>query len=331
MNYSHFVGLDVGKKTFDASLMSLEQKEIGYKSFANTADGIQSMLEWIASYQLILSKILFCAENMGSYVIDLAASSVHHGFPLALVCPLAIKKSIGLQRGKNDRVDAKRIAYYSTLHHRKLKLYDLPDEDIVQLRSWLVIRNNLVKQKVATVALLQTSSRSAKIASMTASTLFLQEQLESIKEKIILVEKQMEQIIASSTSLRINYQLLLTITGIGLINAVVLLCVTDNFHRFTEPRKFACYCGVAPFEHTSGISIRGKTKTSALANKEVKVYLTRAAITAIAWDPQMKAYYRRKTEQGKHKASVINAVRAKIISRCFAVIRRQTPYVSLVA
>ncbi|MEI3119031.1 MAG: transposase [Parabacteroides johnsonii] len=34
-------------------------------------------------------------------------------------------------------------------------------------------------------------------------------------------------------------------------------CVFDNFQRFDNPRKFACYCGVAPFEHTSGISIRG--------------------------------------------------------------------------
>ena len=89
------------------------------------------------------------------------------------------------------------------------------------------------------------------------------------------------------------------------------------------------YCGVAPFEHTSGISIRGKTQTSSLANKEVKVYLTRAAITAISWDPQMKAYYKRKTGEGKHKASVINAVRAKIIARCFAVIKRKTPFVTL--
>ena len=29
MNYSHFVGLDVGKKTFDASLMSADEKEFG--------------------------------------------------------------------------------------------------------------------------------------------------------------------------------------------------------------------------------------------------------------------------------------------------------------
>ncbi len=88
---------------------------------------------------------------------------------------------------------------------------------------------------------------------------------------------------------------------------------------------------VAPFEHTSGISIRGKTQASLLANKEVKVYPTRAAVTAIVWDPQMKAYYKRKVAEGKHKASLINAVRAKIIARAFAVIRRQIPFVTLVA
>ncbi|WP_278451462.1 IS110 family transposase [Parabacteroides johnsonii] len=166
----------------------------------------------------------------------------------------------------------------------------------------------------------------AKLADVTESISFLEEQLKSIKEKILQVEEAMEQLIAASSSLCTNYLLLRSIKGIGIINAIVLLCVTNNFQRFDNPRKFACYCGVAPFEHTSGISIRGKTQTSSLANKEVKVYLTRAAITAISWDPQMKAYY----AEGKHKASVINAVRAKIIARSFAVIRRQTPFVTLV-
>lgn len=330
MNYSYFVGLDVGKKTFDASLMSADEKELSHKSFENTPEGIQVLQEWIASYHLSLSELLFCAENMGSYVTELSVSSVSLGFSLALVCPLTIKKSTGLQRGKNDRVDAKRIANYAVLHHRKLKLYQLPDKDLVKLRGWIIIRDNLVKQKVSGIKLLETFSQMVKLADVTESISFLEEQLESIKEKILKVEKAMEQLVTASTSLYTNYTLLRSIKGIGIINAIVLLCVTDNFQRFSSPRKFACYCGVAPFEHTSGISIRGKTRTSPLANKEVKTYLTRAAITAISWEPQMKAYYKRKIAEGKHKASVINAVRAKIIARSFAVIRRQTPFVTLV-
>ena len=117
MNYSHFVGLDVGKKTFDASLMSADEKELSQKSFDNIPEGIQSLLDWIAGYHLSLSKLLFCAENMGSYVTELSVSSVSMGFSLALVCSLTIKKSIGLQRGKNDRIDAKRIANYRTMRY----------------------------------------------------------------------------------------------------------------------------------------------------------------------------------------------------------------------
>ena len=105
------------KKTFDASLMSADEKELSQKSFDNIPEGIQSLLDWIAGYHLSLSKLLFCAENMGSYVTELSVSSVSMGFSLALVCSLTIKKSIGLQRGKNDRIDAKRIANYRTMRY----------------------------------------------------------------------------------------------------------------------------------------------------------------------------------------------------------------------
>ena len=236
-----------------------------------------------------------------------------------------------MQRGKNDRIDAKRITNYVALHYQKLELYQLPDKDLMRLKGWSIIRDNLAKQKVSSIKLLETFSQMAKLADVTEFISFLEEQLKSIKERILEVEEDMEQLIAASTSLYTNYLLLRSIKGIGIINAIVLLCVTDNFQRFSNPREFACYCGVTPFEHTSGIFIWGKTQASPLANKEIKVYFTQVAITAISWDPQRKAYYKRKIAEGKHKTSVSNAVRVKIIARAFAVIRRQTPFVTLVA
>lgn len=328
MNYSHFVGLDVGKKSFDACLVSLD-KELSHHTFPNTPGGIEELLHWVKQHGLEVETTLFCAENMGSYVIDLCLSSHQFHFPLALECPLTIKRSIGLQRGKNDRIDARRIARYACLHYRKLRLYELPDKDLVRLRNWMVIRDNLVKQKVSSLKLLELTRETSGLADLVTAMTFLEKQISLVKEKISYVEQEMEKIISSNIALLTNYQLLTSIKGIGPVNAIVLLCVTGNFHRFSDPRKFACYCGVAPFEHSSGTSTRGKTKTSNLANREVKVYLTRAAITAISWDPQIKAYYKRKTGEGKHKASVINAVRAKIIARCFAVIKRKTPFVTL--
>ena len=53
------------------------------------------------------------------------------------------------------------------------------------------------------------------------------------------------------------------------------------------------------------------------------------ALSAIVHDPQIKAYYQRKVKEGKHKMSVINAVRNKIIARVFAVVQRKTPFVDI--
>ncbi len=78
-----------------------------------------------------------------------------------------------------------------------------------------------------------------------------------------------------------------------------------------------------------GISVRGRTKISPYANKEQKQLLTRAALAAIVHDPELRAYYKRKKLEGKHSNVVLNAVRFKLIQRCFAVVRRQTPYVKL--
>lgn len=72
---------------------------------------------------------------------------------------------------------------------------------------------------------------------------------------------------------------------------------TEKVTRFSDVRKLICYCGVAPFEHSSGISIRGKTRVSHLANKKLKSLLTMAALSAIQHDPELKAKYDQKVKE----------------------------------
>jgi hypothetical protein len=86
---------------------------------------------------------------------------------------------------------------------------------------------------------------------------------------------------------------------------------------------------VARFEHSSGSSVRGKTSTSHLANKKTKALLSNAAASAVQHDPQLRAYYHRKLDEGKDKMVVLNAVRAKLINRVFATVSRGTPYVPI--
>src|SRR5580765_2487116 len=151
--------------------------------------------------------------------------------------------------------------------------------------------------------------------------------MQVLEVEIREVKKAIEELIATEDELRINYDLTTSVQGIGFVTAVHMLIVTENFSRFNDPRKFACYSGVAPFKHESGSSIKGKTRTSQLANKKIKSLLTLAAICAVKHDPQLKAKFEQKVKEGKAKMSALNMIRFKLIERVFAVIKRQTPYV----
>ena len=66
--------------------------------------------------------------------------------------------------------------------------------------------------------------------------------------------------------------------------ALTVIIKTHNFTRFINARKFACFCGTAPFDHSSGTSIRKKTRVSHLADKQMKTLLDLSAKSAIQYD-----------------------------------------------
>lgn len=128
-----------------------------------------------------------------------------------------------------------------------------------------------------------------------------------------------------------TFALLTSIIGVGPITAINCIVETENFTKFTIGRKFSCHCGVAPFPHESGSSVRGQTRTNPACNKRLKAIFYAAATTAEIHDPQLKQYKIRKLKEGKNKFSVKNAVANKLILRVFSVVKRGTPYVKLAA
>ena len=125
------------------------------------------------------------------------------------------------------------------------------------------------------------------------------------------------------------FELATSVKGIGLQIATHMLIVTHGFTKFKNWRKFSCYCGLAPFEYSSGSSIRGRTKVSHLGNKKVKAMIGNGVASAIQNDPEIAIYYKRKLDEGKHKMVVLNAIKNKLISRVFSVVKRGTPFVPL--
>jgi len=150
-------------------------------------------------------------------------------------------------------------------------------------------------------------------------------------EKLVKkVEDQMMAIIVGAPEIKRNYDLVGSVKGIGFINAVNTIVYTNNFKAFETPRRYACYIGVAPFDYTSGTSVKGKTQVSKICRTQQKAELSMAARSAIVHDPGLRRYYLRKMkEKGGGKDAhgvVLNAVKFKLILRMFAVVRTGQPY-----
>jgi transposase len=150
--------------------------------------------------------------------------------------------------------------------------------------------------------------------------------IKNLQKEIEKIDQEMKITIEQDPALSQNYQLLQTIKGVGKIVATATLIKTRNFTRFTNTRKFACFCGIAPFENTSGTSIKGRTRVSHMADKQMKGLLHLSAQAAVRYDKELKDFYLRRTANGKSKMSTLNIIRNKIVYRMFAVVKRQTPF-----
>lgn len=326
MQFSHFVGIDISKETLDAALYPACDRKADFLHFANSAKGLAEMMSWLKHRGVKPSELLICAEHTGIYTNTLIAFAHKKGIALSLNSPLDIKRSIGLARGKNDTVDAARIAEFAYTRKDRLRLYERPAESIVKLQYLLTERRQYVRQRTAIINL-----HSAMGQYETASGRARNESAINHIEKLIKkVEEQMLAIVSEDPLIRRNFDLVHSVKGIGLVNAINTIVYTNNFKSFDSPRKYACYIGVAPFDYASGTSVKGKTKVSKICRTQQKAELSMAARSAIVHDPGLRRYYQRKMkEKGGDKSAhgiVINAIKFKLILRMFAVVRSGEPY-----
>ena len=321
MKLQHIIGADLSKNSIDF-VCHEQQTHLKIENFVN---GFRQMLKWYRQQNINCADVMIVMEHTGLYSHLMEKFLYKHGISFTKVPALAIKRSLGLARGKNDKIDARRIARYGFEKRDMLVSTPTPNEAIERLRMLHSTRDHLVKDRASLKCAVKEYQNV-----INQSDIIIQSHLSLIKnftEQIKKIEAEIAQVIGKEQAVNKNYHLLKTIKGVGEVVALATIIKTANFTKFANARKFACYCGTAPFEHSSGKSIRRKARVSHLADKEMKTLLDQSAKSAIQYDKELKCFYQRRIAIGKSKRSTINIVRNKILYRMFAVFKRQTPFI----
>jgi transposase len=317
------VGIDVSKSTLDAHIYA---KNI-YAQFDNNQKGFLSLLKWFKSNSNVPT--LFCFEHTGIYSLPLASFLSKKGVAFAMVPALEIKRSMGIVRGKNDKVDARRIAEYAYLRREKIKTTTLPSEKMQQLKELLSVRERMVKQRSGYKTSVKELKRVFKQSHNPELFKVQEDLINALDKNILVVEDKINSLIKAEDVTHQLYKLVTSVKGIGPVVAANLIVLTNCFTGFENSRQIACYCGVAPFEKQSGTSLKRNSRVSHYADKKMKSLLDRAACSAIQADAELRTYYERRVKEGKSKMSTINIVRNKLLHRVFAVVKRGTPFVEI--
>lgn len=325
-NYCFHIGIDVSKLKLDVNLLNTQTLDSEHFVLENNVKAIKLFIKTLVKRKIDIGAVLFCCEHTGIYTNHLIHIAADLKLDLWVVPAIEIKRSKGISRGKNDKTDAKDISYYSFRNIDKLTLYTLAELDVQKLKILYAEREKALKS----LMIVQTSKENADFVIQEVFTEISKINkglVTAIKKSIKAIEDKMKKIIQSDQELQQQTKLLKSIPGIGEQTSLYLIIATKAFKAFPNWRKFACYCGVAPFEYSSGSSIKGRTKVNHLADKKMKSLLQMCAMTSMKYDAQLKQYYQNKKAQGKNSMLILNNIRCKLISRVFAVIGRGTPYI----
>lgn len=233
---------------------------------------------------------------------------------------------MGLTRGKSDKIDAIRITKFIEKNHQELMPWIADSEDVVEMKMLLTERAYMVKnirafkQKIKSLKDHKKTKYSNKIVTKYKSL------IKTMLKNISDIEKILEQIIKENEELEEHSKLIRSVPGVGKVLTWHLLCKTNGFTQYLEPRKLACCIGIVPFDYSSGTSIHSKKRVSHMADKKLKTIVHMGAMRAVRMDNDLKLYYDRKVKEGKNKMSVLNAIRNKLIHIILAIVKNKTIY-----
>ena len=303
-------GIDLSQEKFDVNFKKGDGilKSIIVK---NTVSQIDKFLDSIKPDDIL------CAEHTGVYGEILVYLANIRNYRIALVPGYQIKHSLGLKRGKSDKIDAMKIREYGERFTDKLRFLNLESEELKELREIYSLRAVLVQQR----KMLLTKDKGKE--HLPINSVFVnqitRDMILTMDAQIEKLEKQILQLIKSSEALWSSFEIITSVIGIGQVTACELIIKTGNFKRISTARTAASYAGVCPFPNSSGKMVK-KAKVSPLADKSLKSLLFMCARSAVRYNKEYKLYFSKKSLDKKQYYLIMNNIANKLLRTVYALI-----------
>ena len=209
-NYSLIIGIDISKLKLDIIGIDANSETIlQHQIIENTVSKINSFLKKVIK-KYGINDVLFSFENTGVYGYFLASSLDKMNVGYCSLSALEIHRSIGIKRGKSDKIDALVIAKYTLTNRFKLKLSVATEQHLMELKLLYTQREKVTKairqfQNNKETELFLPKEMLSKFSKSNTSI------IKNLKKNLKLIDTQIVSIININSSLKKDYELVQSI------------------------------------------------------------------------------------------------------------------------
>jgi transposase len=301
------VGIDVSKDRLDVHVLP----DGTALNFSRDASGIEALIGKLAG--LALQSV--AVEATGGFETVVVASLAAASLPVVVVNPAQVRayaKAMG-KRAKTDPIDAQVIALFAAT--AKPQVRPLPDAATQALADLVTRRRQIIHMIVAEG---QREKRASPRARKSIARL-----LKTLRAELSVIDAEIDESVRGSPVWCEKEKLLDSVPGVGPVTVRTMLAELPELGSL-DRREIAALAGVAPFTRQSG-KWRGKSFIGG-GRASVRTVLFMAAMTAMRWNPTLRAFHQRLRAAGKPKMVALIAVARKLLTILNAILRDNKPW-----
>jgi transposase len=301
------VGIDVSKQRLDFHVLPIDE------AFAVDRDaaGIEAAIARLAP----LRPQVVAVEATGGFETVVAASLAAAGLPVVVVNPAQIRafaQALG-RRAKTDPIDAAVIAQFVAATNPEVR--PLPDAETRALADLVARRRQIIQMIVAE------RQREKRAAARTRRS--IARLIKALEKELTSVDQDIDDAVRGSPVWREKEDLLSSVPGVGSTIARTIIAELPEIGTL-DRRQIAALVGLAPWTRQSG-QWRGRSFIGG-GRATVRSAIFMGAMTAVRFNPQLKAFHRRLVTAGKPKMVALIAVARKLLTILNAILRDRRPW-----
>lgn len=286
------VGIDVGKANLDVAVFG----EAKVLRFANTATGIRRLLQRLRG----MGEVRIVLEATGGYEDAVLAACSEAGVWIARVNPRQARdfaRATG-QLAKTDDLDARMLAEMAQVFHTRLRPHARVEPWQSELKGWLRRRHQV------TDAIQRTRQQLAM--TLPAIRPLVRKTLAALVREQSVIDTALKGLLQHHATPALRSS-----KGLGPMFQASVLSLLPELGQLTR-QQIAKLVGVAPLNRDSGQS-QGKRRIYG-GRAEVRVALYMATLSAVRWEPLMKAHYQQLRARGKLAKVALVACMRKLLT-----------------